>query len=183
MEEFNIDEKGVFHSSWNITYKIYKLNLTELITNLLSEMKSLLTQYETVMMNDGKLIGNEKISMYRRLETILQLLVFSRIFINKNYTKSTYSEPTIKIFLKSDTDYYIQGTINFSEIAGLIHLGDWLKQLLLKMITDYTAEVKQVLEDKVITVDEGLGLCKTLDKIIIKVLIAYYKMKYENINK
>jgi hypothetical protein len=181
MEEFELNEKGDFHVNWNGSIKFSNMSLNELIVALLSEFKSNLNQYDSIMQNDGKLIGNEKIVLTRSLGDLVQLFVFSRNYIQKHFAEGKYSNPKLNISMKNDTDFTLRGNLLHSELNGLTHYGEWQKKNLTSLIQNYTDEIKKSLEDKVITVEEGNRLCATIDQGILQILIAYYKLSYQNL--
>lgn len=183
MENFHLGEKGDFESSWNCNSRYNKTALNDLLKTLLSEYKSSITEYERIISNDGKLIGNEKILMIRVLSEMIQCLVFSRDLINKNYAKNKYSNPKLSISFRNELDFVMRGSIDLIRKQKIDSFGDWQKTILKNLIIEFTEEIKKTLEDKVITEEEAIGLCKIIDNLILNFLEVYYKLSYENLLK
>ncbi len=181
MDQFNLGDKGEFESSWNCTGRYSRIALNELIKIFLGEYKSSIIEYEKIISNDGKLVGNEKIAMIRLLSEMIYSLVFSRNLINKNYAKDKYSNSSLSISFKNETDFFIRGNLDLNRKLKINSFGDWQKIILKEMISNFTEEIKKTLEDKIITEEEANSLCKTIDSMLIQILEVFYKLSYENL--
>lgn len=181
MDQFNVGDLGEFESSWNCTGRYPRIALNELIKTFLEEYKSSILEYERIISNDGKLVGNEKIEMIRRLTEMLFSLVYAKNLINKNYAKNKYSNSNLNISFRNEMDFIIRGKLDISRKQKLSSFGDWQKTVLKDMITKFTEEIKQTLEDKIITEEEAISLCKTIDNMLVQILEVFYKLSYENL--
>lgn len=182
MEEFSLGSNGDLFIQWNVNMAYKKMNFNQLVAKIHQEFKHTGSLYRAFTEKDGKLIGNEKISIINNMRDIIQLSIVLKALLQDKYIRQEL--PLEKLKYKFLDEYTFQVVYSFTkqELKKLQTFKDWYDNDLSNSMNQLFKDLRVALEDKVITVQEATELGRILDKILLGSSVLYHKLKFEGIH-
>lgn len=180
MEDFTLSDNGDLFIRWNVNANYNKQSFHELVAGLIHEYKHTGGVYEAYVQNDGKLIGNDKIVIIRNMRDVIQYCVIIKNLLETKYVKTKQKIENLNIKFLDEYSFQLNYKYEMKEIQNIKSVKLWYDNYFKVEITSFINDLKKALEDKIITEEEALGLCKTLDTMLLGAAILYYKLSYEN---
>ncbi|MCB1157350.1 MAG: hypothetical protein H7A25_05770 [Leptospiraceae bacterium] len=182
-------QHGNFSLNGGIEHKYTKISQSELIKDFVPSVNKVAETYANAIYKDGKLTGQEKMNLMYHIEDIMQKLILVRTNFINQYPPSETDEPIEDVELKKQNKFLLTADSYHFVIKGYFSrevyklstsFKIWLEAFRVK-VKEFYGLLGKVLEDRVITKEETVELSNKIDELLQWMIIACYKLKFENI--
>lgn len=188
MQNLYLDDDGEFHANGRVKERyISGSNVSELVSDILRFYRILGETYSRYMGNDSKIIGQEKANLKLVIEALFQSLLGLRFYLERNYLHNNVpsavnSEAGYRFTMYLDQfDYTLMGRLSTREFNQINKFSIWYREQLGTELKVMIAEMKQALEDKILSREEVISLNKEIDSMIHSILIILYKLEHSSL--
>jgi len=189
-QKYNIEMKpdGYFLARGRLrTKNPENLNLSEIIRNINTINENVNTAYDKALINDDKIVGQEKALILKYLEQLTGEYIILRYHFEKKFLRSSIancidltSNYSFKIYLEP-YEFTVSGRISEQQWASTNSLKQWFTEYesLLKTLL---GTLRDALGDKKVTVDEVGLIAKPADQIIHMLIILQHRINNKDMD-
>jgi len=180
--ELEINDGGIFLARGKLSQKNQEsYSLAELIQKAVHWHNQLASGYDKALLNDNKVVGQEKIFILKSLISLNQVLVSTRLYLHlKNHPKDVASGYSLdydyhfKIY-QEGYKYTVSGKLSEIRLAQFSEFKAWKKEYD-KLFKTLLAEIRSALNDNELSYEEIESFNGLLDRLIIMVIMIHWKL-------
>ncbi|MES0490073.1 MAG: hypothetical protein ABUK01_08785 [Leptospirales bacterium] len=180
--ELEIKDDGIFLARGKLSRKDQQSHsLSELIQKAVQWNGKVAACYDKALLNDNKLIGQEKVTILKSLISLHQVLVSMRLYLHmKNHPKDIVSAFSLdhdynyKIY-QEGYKYTISGKLSEIRLSQFSEFKLWKKEYD-KIFQALLAEIRSSLSDSELSYEEIEKFNLLIDRLIILVIMIHWRL-------
>lgn len=177
-----IKDAGVFLAKGNLDHKNPETaKLADLIRSAVAARQKITESYDRALLNDQKLIGQEKAALLVHVHSLIRVLISIRLHLLYSFNPGSFANGVdldenyhFKIY-HDDYKYTVTGKLSEKRLYEINSFQSWNSEYT-EMFQTFLSQLKSALDDNKISPDEVESCNDLLDKQALRLYMIYWQL-------